>query len=180
MDKIIHPHNLLTLTGQPSTKGLAPPLCLSVDRTGRWWTSGQNWICPIARHLPAALEMVDKSENKRVHRLPISTCENAKVDKSGRFFRIFYFFFYFFSYTPFYLLLCNYPIFTKHPVLSAIMRFFHFFDPFLHFFCTFSHPYNRERSIQSPNHNDSKPLSRADARTHPTPAHFFYIFCSNL
>ena len=124
--------------------------------------------------------MVDKSENKRVHRLPISTCGNAKVDKSGRFFRIFYFFFYFFSYTPFYLLLCNYPIFTKHPVLSAIMRFFHFFDPLFTLFCTFSHPYNQERSVQSPNHDDSKPLSRADARTPPTPAYFFYTFCSNL
>ena len=176
MDKIIHPHNLLSLSAQPSTKGLAP-LCLDNHKSGRqFMTSGQNWICPMPPHLPAALEMVDKTVFRFVHRLPISTCENAKVDKSGRFFRIFYFFFYFFSYTPFYLLLCYYPFFTKHPHLSAIMRFFHFFDPFFTLFCTFSHPYNRERSIQSPNHDDSKPLSRADARTHPTPAHFFYLF----
>lgn len=175
----IYHHNLLTLTGQRFTKGTKAPLCLSVDRTGQQWTSGQNWICPIARHLPAALETVDKSENKRVHRLPISTCENAKVDKSGRLFCIFYFFFYFFSYTPFYLLLCYYPFFTKHPVLSAIMRFFHFFDPFFTLFCTFSHLFT---SIQSKTiHPISKPKypkspSRADARTHPTPTHFFYIF----
>ena len=74
---------------------------------------------------------------------PPFTCENAKVDKSGRFFRIFYFFFYFFSYTPFYLLLCYYPFFTKHPVLSAIMRFFLLFWPL---FYTFLHLFT---SIQS-------------------------------
>ena len=131
--------------------------------------------------------MVDKTVFRFVHHLPISTCENAKVDKSGRFFRIFYFFFYFFSYTPIYLLLCNYPIFTKHPVLSAIMRFFHFFAPNFTPFCTFSNPYNQERSLKTKanlqtNRTKAEPkiYSRADARTPPTPAHFFYIFCSNL
>ena len=132
-------------------------------------------------HLPAALEMVDKTVFRFVHHLPISTCGNAKVDKSGRFFRIFYFFFYFFSYTPFYLLLCYYPFLPKHPVLSAIMRFFHFFAPFFTLFCTFSHQYNREWSLTTkPNPQTNrtqvtqKSLSRADARTPPTPAHFFY------
>ena len=105
--------------------------------------------------------------------LPAETSKWTKVDA---FLVPFIYFLLFFSYTPFYLLLCNYPFLPKHPVLSAIMRFFHFFDPFFTLFCTFSHPYNRERSIQSPNHIDSKPLSRADARTHPTPAHFFYLF----
>ena len=123
--------------------------------------------------------MVDKSENKRVHQLPISTCENAKVDKSGRFFCIFYFFFYFFSYTHIYLLLCNYPFFTKHHVLSAIMRFFHFFDPLFTLFCTFSHPYNRERSIQSPVTtiaNQSRNHSPARTRGHTRPPHTSFIF----
>ena len=141
-------------------------------------TSGQNWICPTPPHLPAALEMVDKTVFRFVHHLPISTCGNAKVDKSGRFFRIFYFFFYFFSYTPIYLLLCNYPFLPKHHVLSAIMRFFHFFDPF---FTLFLHPFRYNsiplRFLQSP-HSRTKSLplthSRADARTHPTPAYFFY------
>ena len=146
-------------------------------------TSGQNWICPMPPHLPAALEMVDKTVFRFVHHLPISTCRNVKVDKSGRFFRIFYFFFYFFSYTPFYLLLCNYPFFTKHPVLSAIMRFFHFFDPFFTLFCTFSHPYNRIRSIQSPvtskpNHSKiSLPRGRADT---PDPRSLLFYFFSFL
>lgn len=120
--------------GSTQQQGLAP--LFSCGR--QFMTSGQNWICPMPPHLPAALEMVDKTVFRFVHRLPISTCENAKVDKSGRFFRIFYFFFYFFSYTPFYLLLCYYPFLPKHPVLSAIMRFFHFFWPlfytFLHLF----------------------------------------------
>lgn len=72
-----------------------------MDRSGRQWTSGQNWICPLTSHLPAALETVDKSENKRVHRLPISTCENVKVDKSGRIFSTFYLFFTFFLLYPY-------------------------------------------------------------------------------
>ena len=105
--------------------------------------------------------------------LPAKTSKWTKVDA---FLSTFIYFLLFFSYTPIYLLLCNYPFFTKYPLLSAIMRFFHFFDPFFTLFCTFSRPYNRERSIQSPGHDDSKPLSRADARTHPTPAHFFYLF----
>ena len=146
-------------------------------------TSGQNWICPTPRHLPAALEMVDKTVFRFVHHLPISTCGNTKVDKSGRFFRIFYFFFYFFSYTPIYLLLCNYSIFTKHPVLSAIMHFLHFFDPFFTLFCTFSLQFATPRYLSDPYNPPShrtkdkqKIYSRAGARTPPTPAYFFYIF----
>lgn len=117
-------------------------------------TSGQNWICPTPPHLPAALEMVDKTVFQFVHHLHISTCGNAKVDKSGRFFRIFYFFFYFFSYTPFYLLLCYYPFLPKHPVLSAIMRFFHFFDPFFTLFYTFSHPFDPSQRKQISSRRD--------------------------
>ena len=130
----------------PAPRGLKP-LYVNRHKSGRqFMTSGQNWICPMPPYLPAALEMVDKTVFRFVHHLPISTCGNAKVDKSGRFFRIFYFFFYFFSYTPIYLLLCNYSFLSKHPVLSAIMRFFHFFDPFFTLFCTFSHLFT---SIQS-------------------------------
>ena len=101
VDNLIHQYNLLTLTGQPSTKGTQAPLCLSVDRSGRQWTSGQNWICPLTSYLPASLETVDKSENKRVHRLYISTCGNVKVDKSGRIFSTFYLFFTFFLLYPY-------------------------------------------------------------------------------
>lgn len=87
--------------GSTVHQGAAAPLCLSVDRSGRQWTSGQNWICPLTSHLPAALETVDKSENKRVHRLYISTCGNVKVDKSGRIFSTFYLFFTFFLLYPY-------------------------------------------------------------------------------
>lgn len=135
-------------------------------------------------HLPAALEMVDKTVFRFVHRLPISTCENAKVDKSGRFFRIFYFFFYFFSYTPFYLLLCNYPLLPKHPHLSAIMRFFHFFDPLFTLFhihtIKSNPPQNDFKSpvTSKPNHSKiSLPRGRADT---PDPRSFLFYFFSFL
>lgn len=98
--------------------------------------------------------MVDKTVFRFVHHLPISTCENAKVDKSGRFFRIFYFFFYFFSYTPVYLLLCNYPIFTKHPVLSAVMRFFTFLTPFFTLFDPFLLPFDPSQRFRISSHRD--------------------------
>lgn len=157
---------MLSLSAQPSTKGLAPLFSCGRQKL----TSGQNWICPTPHHLPAALEMVDKTVFRFVHHLPISTCGNAKVDKSGRFFRIFYFFFYFFSYTPFYLLLCNYPFFPKHPHLSAIMHFFHFFapflTPFLHFFAPFQiHTIKTIRPISRQNGRQSilnLPRGRAD------------------
>lgn len=118
----IYHHILLTLTGQRSAKGLL----WSIQSGRQKLTSGQNWICPTPPHLPAALEMVDKTVFQFVHHLPISTCGNAKVDKSGRFFRIFYFFFTFFSYTPIYLLLCNYPFLPKRPLLSAVLLYFYF------------------------------------------------------
>ena len=147
-------------------------------------TSGQNWICPTPPHLPAALETVDKTVFRFVHHLPISTCENTKVDKSGRFFRIFYIFFTFFSYTPFYLLLCNYPFFTKYPLLSAIMRFFHFFDPFFAPFHYNSLQFTTPQIHTISRHNGSKSIpnySPARTRGHrrPPPTSFIY-FSFNL
>ena len=134
-------------------------------------------------HLPAALEMVDKTVFRFVHHLPISTCGNAKVDKSGRFFRIFYFFFYFFSYTPIYLLLCNYPFLPKHPHLSAIMRFFHFFDPFFTLFCThfatiqyLSDSYN----LLTAERNHSHSPTPARTRGHTRPPHTSFILILGL
>ena len=140
-------------------------------------TSGQNWICPTPPHLPAALETVDKTVFRFVHHLHISTCENAKVDKSGRFFRIFYFFFYFFSYTPFYLLLCYYPFFTKHPVLSAIMRFFHFLTPFLHFFAPF-HIHTIESDLSNLQTTTIANHSPARTRGHTRPPLTSFIYFS--
>lgn len=95
------PTQFVDPAGQQFTEGTPSPLCLSVDKNGHKWTSGQNWICPLTSHLPAALETVDKSENKRVHCLCISTCENVKVDKSGRIFSTFYLFFTFFLLYPY-------------------------------------------------------------------------------
>ena len=98
----IYQHNLLTLRVNGSPRGLRPFMFIS----GQKWTAVDKWTevdgsGPLTSHLPAALEMVDKSENKRVHRLPISTCENVKVDKSGRIFSTFYLFFTFFLLYPY-------------------------------------------------------------------------------
>ena len=108
--------------------------------------------------------------------LPAEMQKWTKVDA----FFVYFIFFSIFSLIP--PSTCYYvitPFLQNTPFYQRLCVFFTFLTPFLHFFApfhTFSRPYNRERSIQSPNHHDSKPLSRADARTHPTPAHFFYLF----
>ncbi len=110
--------------------------------------------------------------------LPAETSKWTKVDA---FLSTFIYFLLFFSYTPIYLLLCNYPIFTKQPVLSAIMRFFHFFAPFFDLLLPFSRTmqFIQIPTILIPTHH--KIPSRADARTPPTPAYFFYTHSrSNL
>lgn len=83
--------------------------------------------------------------------LPAKTSKWTKVDA---FLVPFIYFLLFFSYTPIYLLLCNYLLFTKQPLLSAIMLFLPFFDPFFTLFCTFSHPFDPSQRKQISSHWD--------------------------
>lgn len=113
--------------------------------------------------------------------LPAETSKWTKVDA---FLVPFIYFLLFFSYTPIYLLLCNYPFLPKRPLLSAIMRFFHFFDPFFTLFCTFSHPFCyhlipvKTKANLPSNHSqsDGNPLPRGRADTADPRSLLLFIF----
>lgn len=113
--------------------------------------------------------------------LPAKTSKWTKVDA---FLVPFIYFLLFFSYTPIYLLLCNYPFFPKHPLLSAIMRFFTFLTPFLHFFAPFhihtikNDPSNlpsRREQITPKNHSPAR--TRGHTRPPLTSVIFFVLTC---
>ena len=110
--------------------------------------------------------------------LPAETSKWTKVDA---FLVPFIYFLLFFSYTPIYLLLCNYPIFTKQPVLSAIMLFLPFFWPlFYTFYTQFATPSHVKNDPPNPlschSQSDGNP-SPARTRGHrrPPPTSFILI-----
>ena len=109
-------------------------LCLPAVLESEWVQiekSGQIRICPPTPFLTGALQRVDKSENENVHTSYHFTCENVKVDKSGRIFRIFY------IYTLFLLQYINSLTISSFFTLFFTLVHFSLFFFYFYFYCPY-------------------------------------------